>query len=83
MGIKLDWEVEAEGDWDEVSEDPSSLKERQRENRQWLGVAVGILLVIGLLVGGAVWRMQDVEQRLRADLKAAVAAETAASSSRS
>lgn len=78
MGIKLDWEVESEGGWSEVGEDPRAVAARRRRARRIRNALVGALLLAGLVGGGVYWRLRQVEQQLRADLETTVAAETLA-----
>ncbi|MEJ2149802.1 MAG: hypothetical protein P8Z40_09990, partial [Chloroflexota bacterium] len=78
MGIKLDWEVESEGGWDEVGEDRQAAVDRRRRARRVRRVLAGVLFVAALGAGAVAWRLRQVGRQLEADLEAAVAAETLA-----
>lgn len=78
MGIKLDWEVESEGGWDEVGEDPRVIEARRRQARRMRNGLLAALAIV-LAVGGMVaYRLFRVGQEVREALKATVAAETLA-----
>ena len=76
MGIKLDWEVEAESDYaQEAREDRLSVRGR------WLArlrLILGVLIVVGIFggIGGVLWwRLQTVDGEIRRALEDTVAAE--------
>jgi hypothetical protein len=78
MGIKLDWEVESEGGWNEVGEDAAAVAARARRTRQVRTILLGIGglgLIVAAIIG---YRLYAVGQQLRADLNAVIAAETLA-----
>lgn len=79
MGIRLDWEIEADQQQvRQVGEDPL-MRRRRRVVR--LRIALGIALVIAAVVGAAgavVLRLRAVEERAERLLRSAVEAETAA-----
>ncbi len=78
MGIQLDWEVEAEGGWEEIGEDPEAARARRRRNRR-LRNGLLVLLALAALVSGAVAaRLRQVKKQVRAELESTVAAETLA-----
>ncbi|MBN1429174.1 MAG: hypothetical protein JXB07_12435 [Anaerolineae bacterium] len=78
MSIKLDWEVESEGGWKEVGEDPGAIAERQRRVRRARNSLLVVWVLILILGGGIVYRLFTVGQQVRAALEATVAAETLA-----
>ncbi len=78
MDIKLDWEVESEGGWSEIGEDPAEMAARRRRGRRLRTVALGVLLIAAIAAGVAAWRLNQAARQLRTDLEATVAAETAA-----
>ncbi|MBN1313457.1 MAG: hypothetical protein JXB30_18770 [Anaerolineae bacterium] len=78
MSIKLDWEVESEGGWDEVGEDPRDVELRKRRLRRIRNGLI-VILAIMLVVGGVItYRLITVGQQVRAALEATIAAETLA-----
>jgi hypothetical protein len=78
VGIKLDWEVESEGGWDEVGEDQQAAVDRRRRAQRVRHVLIGLLFVAVLGAGVVTWRLRQVGRQLEADLEATVAAETLA-----
>lgn len=78
MGIKLDWEVEADGGWDEIGEDPAAIAARKRRLKIFRNIALA-LLVIALAVGAAIfYRLRQTARQREDDLRAVIAAETLA-----
>ena len=78
MSIKLDWEVESEGGWNEIGEDEAARLARLRQARR-ARTTLGVILVLALLIGGGVGiKLYTADQQLRADLRATVGTETSA-----
>lgn len=78
MGIKLDWQVEAEQTRIRATEDPAALRRRQRARRQFALLLAALIALVALIGALIVWRLQRVEQQLRRDLLDTVAVEVAA-----
>lgn len=78
MGIKLDWEIEAEQSRLRATEDPRA-RRRRRQARQRLIVLIALIVLVGAgAVAAARWRLDQVDSRLRQDLIDTVAVEVAA-----
>ena len=78
MSIKLDWEVESEGGWNEVGEDSDALKLRRQHIRRVRNSLI-IVLIVMLAVGGIIaYRLITVGRQVRIALESTVAAETSA-----
>ena len=78
MGIRLDWEVESEDDWEEAGEDPAAAlarRQRLRRIRNIIIIVGGVIAAIGLAV---TLRLRAISERLQIQLETAVAAETLA-----
>lgn len=78
MGIRLDWEIEAEREKLRTSgEDPESLRARRRGQARFLLFVGAVLLIFAAIVGGVVLRLRQVdwenEQLLRDTVDAEVA----------
>jgi hypothetical protein len=78
MGIKLDWEVESEGGWSEIGEDPTEIAARQRRWRRWRTTTIVVLGGSALIGAFVAARLYITGQQLRGDLEATIAAETTA-----
>ncbi len=78
MGIKLQWELESEGGWNEIGEDPEVLASRLRRNRRIRNIALVALFVLALVGGIVAYRLNRTDRQLHHDLEAAIAAETLA-----
>lgn len=78
MGIRLDWDVESDGGWQRVSEDPEAAADRKRRARRVRRTILACLLVVTLGSGAAILRLRHVDARLHASLEATIAAETLA-----
>lgn len=78
MGVRLDWEVESDGGWEEVGEDPQAIADRQRRNRRIRNAILAFLVLLAALSGAILYRLRQVSRQLAADLEATVAAETLA-----
>ena len=78
MGVQLDWEVEADGEWSEAGEDESAARHRHNRNRRRLLAIVGGLLLVGLAAGGVLFAVRRANAKARAQLDETIAAETSA-----
>lgn len=78
MGIKLDWEVESEGGWDEVGEDPKAIEARRRQARRARNGLLAALAIIAVMASIIAYRLFRVGRQVREALEATVAAETLA-----
>lgn len=78
MGIRLDWNVESDGGWEQIAEDPEAVAARKRRVRRVRNALLAVLALIAVGAGVVVHRLRQVQQQLRADLEATVAAETLA-----
>lgn len=78
MGIKLDWEVESDGGWDEIGEDPGAIAGRRRRLRAIRNILLALLVLFALGAGAIGYRLRQIAGQRRADLEALIAAETAA-----
>ncbi len=77
MGIRLDWQIEAERAYQRAGEDPSEKRRRRLQRLRILAFTVGIILFLCFL-GGLVWlRLYTVDSQLREALVNTVQAETA------
>ncbi len=77
MGIKLDWQIEAERAYQRAGEDPV---ERSRRRQRRLRVLLFAVLVVGWVctIGGLIWyRLYTVDEQLRQSLISTVQAEAA------
>ena len=79
MGVKLDWEIEAEGAvYNDLGEHPRDRRQRHANRRR---AVLAILLIVGLIVGvvGLVaWRLWYVDHTIELQLRDTVSAEMAA-----
>lgn len=78
MNIKLNWEVESDGGWREVGEDPAAIAARQRRARQIRNAAIAVLVILAAIGGAVGYRLYQVGRQLRTDLEATISAETLA-----
>ncbi len=79
MGIRLDWEIEAEKERVKSSrEDPEAVRNRRRTQRRFLLLIVFLLFIAGLIIGGTVLRLEYVDSVVEQGLRSAVEAEIAA-----
>jgi len=79
MGVRLDWEIEAEQKHVQTAKE-DALTRRQRWNRRFKILAL-IVLVLGVFagIGGAiVWRLREVDNQIREMLLNTIDAEVAA-----
>jgi hypothetical protein len=78
LGIRLDWQVEAERLHSKASE---SLQERRKRTRRRLRILISMMTVVGAIcaVGALIWfRLTSVDNQLRQELIDTAQAETAA-----
>lgn len=78
MGIKLDWQVESEQTHTRATEDLATRQRRRRTQRQFALLIVGMVGVLGCIVIAVIWRLRDIDNRLRQDLEDTVQAEVTA-----
>lgn len=79
MGIKLDWEIEAEQTHiKNVGEDPETRRRRRRARRRLLLLVLGTLLLFGAVAGFLYLRLKQVEFEIEEVLRNTVDAEIAA-----
>lgn len=79
MGIKLDWEIEAEQTHvKSAGEDPETRRKRRLARRRLLLLVVGVLALIGAVVGFLYLRLEQVEFEIEELLRNTVDAEIAA-----
>lgn len=79
MGIKLDWEIEAEEpQMYDAGEDPETRRQRRRARWSLILLVGGLLAVIGLIVLGVTLRLRAVEEQIEDVLLDVVDAEVAA-----
>ncbi len=75
MGIRLDWEIESEGGWEQVGEDPAEVRRRQRRFRRLWGLSLALLLIAAVAVTAGFWLHGQIQVQRLADLEAAVSGE--------
>ncbi len=78
MGIKLDWQVEAEQTRIRATEDPAALRRRQQARRQFVLLLLSLAALVGLVGAFILWRLRQVDEQLRRDLLDTVAVEVTA-----
>jgi hypothetical protein len=78
VGIRLDWQVEAEQVYEKSGEDPQAKRRRHRQRLQVIFFTVGILLGLGGLGAAALIRLNTVDNALRESLSETVQAEISA-----
>ena len=77
MGIKLDWQVEAERAFQKAGEDPAEHRRRRVQRTRIVLFTLGVAIVF-IAGAGAVWlRLYTVDNKLRQDLINTVQAEAA------
>jgi hypothetical protein len=77
MGIKLDWQIEADRAYDRAGEDPAARGNRRRQRLRLLLFTVGVLVTFGA-IAGVIWlRLYTVDDQLRRDLINVVRSEEA------
>ena len=78
MGIRLDWEIEAEGEQVQTAgEDMETRRRRWRARLRLLGLLLLTFLIIGGVVGAIVLRLREVEWQIEQTLRDTVDAEVA------
>ena len=78
MGIRLDWEIEAEGEQVQTAgEDLETRRRRWRARLRLLGLLLLTFLIIGGIVGAIVLRLREVEWQIEQALRDTVDAEVA------
>ncbi|MBX3063152.1 MAG: hypothetical protein KF726_09255 [Anaerolineae bacterium] len=77
MGIRLDWQVEAERVYEHSGEDPDSRRRRRMRRLQVILLSFGMIIGLITVVGLAVWRLNTVDNALRQSLIDTVQAEIA------
>lgn len=76
MGIRLDWEIEAEQEkLRTAGEDPESVRARRRAQMRFLLFVGAVLLIIGAVVGGVALRLRQVDWEIEQLLRDTVDAE--------
>lgn len=78
MGIQLDWQVESERSRQKATEDPSAKHERRRQRRRLLVFMIIVASLLGGVILAVQWRINQVDQRTEADLRATVDVELTA-----
>ena len=80
MGIRLDWEIEAEQEHHQQSggEDPETRRKRRRARLRFLLVLFVMLALIGSVVGAVILRLRQVDWQMEQLLRDTVNAEVAA-----
>src|SRR5579859_3769357 len=77
MGIRLDWEVEAEHAYQRAGEDPQERSFRRHQRARIVFFTVGMLLAICAFSAVIWYRLYTVDQQLKHDLITTVQAEVA------
>jgi hypothetical protein len=78
VGIRLDWQIEADRVHERSGEDPNSRRRRYLRNLQIVFFAVGVLIGVGALTALVAWRLNTVDSALKQSLTEAVQAEVTA-----
>ncbi|HLY25775.1 MAG TPA: hypothetical protein VKQ72_05505, partial [Aggregatilineales bacterium] len=77
MGIKLDWQVEADTAYQRAGEDPEQRRRRRQLRLRLLFFTGGIIVAVCVLVGAIWYRLYTVDDQLRRELISTVQAEDA------
>lgn len=78
MGIRLDWEIEAENErLQSGGEDPESRRRRWKARLRVFGVLIVFALLIGALIGGLILRLRQVDWEIEQALRDTVETEVA------
>ena len=78
MGIRLNWEIEAEKERVETAgEDPETRRRRWRARLRLLGLLLLFVGLVGLVVGGVILRLRQVDWEIEQALRDTVDAEIA------
>ncbi|MFN8528186.1 MAG: hypothetical protein U0670_06215 [Anaerolineae bacterium] len=79
MGIRLDWEIEAEQEqFENGREDPEARRQRRRAQLRFFLVVLAFTVLIGGVVGAAALRLRFVDWQMEQLLRDTVSAEIAA-----
>ena len=77
MGVRLDWQIEAERAYQKAGEDPEE-RRRRRVKRLRIFLFIGVVAAFICGIGALIWlRLYTVDNKLRQDLINTVQAETA------
>ena len=76
MGIKLDWNIDADDEQRRVEEDPLVVAARQHTARRMRNLIIFVAIISLIAGAAALSRLQRASGQRRAELEAAVAAET-------
>lgn len=68
MGIQLDWQIESERSQRQATEDPKAKKNRRKRRRNLAVAMFVVFLVVGMVAGVIIWRLQTYEDNMRRDL---------------
>ncbi len=77
MGIKLDWQIEADRAYDRAGEDPTARSQRRRQRLRLLFITAGLMLAFCAVAAVIALRLNTVDDQLRRDLINAVQGEEA------
>src|SRR5258708_34691279 len=77
MGIKLDWQIEADRAYDRAGEDPTARSHRRRRRLRLLFITAGLMLAFCAVAAIIALRLNTVDDQLRRDLINAVQGEEA------
>jgi len=79
MGIRLDWEIEAEqSKMQRAGEDPALARQRRLARVRFLLFLLVVVAIFGGIVAGIVWRLRTVDAQIEQALRNTVDAEVAA-----
>jgi len=78
MGIKLDWQVESEQSNIKATEDPQAQLRRRQARRQLILLLLLVVCLLSLAGAAVIWRLQQVDDRIRQDLLDTIAIEVTA-----
>ncbi len=78
MGIRLDWEIEAENEHIESSgEDPETRKLRWKARLRLFGLMILFVVLVGVLIGGLILRLRQVDWEIEQSLRDTIDSEVA------
>ncbi|NDJ62765.1 MAG: hypothetical protein GYB67_16705 [Chloroflexi bacterium] len=79
MGIRLDWEIEAEQEQiRNIGEDPEGARRRRRARTQLFLLLVLLFMLIGGVIGAVALRLRQIDWQIEQDLRDTVVAEVTA-----
>jgi hypothetical protein len=79
LGIKLDWEIEADqAHVKTAGEDPEAARRRRRARTRVLMLVAAVLLIVGGIAGAVVYRLRQVDAQIEQRLRDTVDSEVAA-----